>query len=92
MAHPIVSFQFADAPPVCFFHRDAQGSLARITLPSEGIYRQFELIYIVADERDVIRLRTNLTGGETTRLYPHIVRSNRVLGSASWSMFAHSTY
>jgi len=58
MAHPIASFQFADAPPVCFSietRKKAGQSYSAIG----GLYRQYELIYIVADERDVIRLRTN---------------------------------
>jgi hypothetical protein len=58
IAHPIVSFQFADAPPVCFSieTRSKEGqSYSTIA----GLYRQYELIYLVADERDVIRLRTN---------------------------------
>jgi len=33
-----------------------------------GFFRQFELYYVVADERDVVRLRTNYRG-ETVRLY-----------------------
>ena len=37
--------------------------------PSRGLYRQFELIYIVADERDVIRVRTNYRHGEDIYLY-----------------------
>jgi hypothetical protein len=58
IAHPIVSFQFADAPPLCFSietRKKAGQSYSTIG----GLYRQFELIYVVADERDVIRLRTN---------------------------------
>jgi len=58
IAHTILSFDFAD-----------QGSLA-ISIETrkqnneeystiKGFFRQYELIYIVADERDVIRLRTN---------------------------------
>lgn len=44
-----------------------------------GFFRQFELHYVVADERDVIRLRTNHRG-ETVRLYrlktpPEIARA-----------------
>lgn len=68
MAHPIVSFQFADSPPVCFSieTRKEQGeSYSAIG----GIYRQYELIYIVADERDVIRVRTNYRKGEEIYLY-----------------------
>ena len=34
-----------------------------------GLYRQYELIYIPADERDVIRLRTNYRKGEDVFLY-----------------------
>ncbi|WP_066981862.1 Lnb N-terminal periplasmic domain-containing protein [Methylomonas lenta] len=58
IAHTILSFDFAD-----------QGSLA-VSIETrkqnneeystiKGFFRQYELIYIVADERDVIRLRTN---------------------------------
>ncbi|MEA3208044.1 MAG: hypothetical protein QOE70_1101 [Chthoniobacter sp.] len=68
MAHPIASFQFADAPPVCFSietRKKAGQSYSAIG----GLYRQFELIYIVADERDVIRVRTNYRQGEDIYLY-----------------------
>ena len=58
IAHPIVSFQFADAPPLCF-SIEMRKKLGQSYSPIGGLYRQFELIYIVADERDVIRLRTN---------------------------------
>jgi hypothetical protein len=68
IAHPIVSFQFADAPPVCFSietRKQAGQSYSAI----RGLYRQFALIYIVADERDVIRVRTNYRHGEDIYLY-----------------------
>lgn len=68
MAHPILSFQFYDAPPVCF-SIETRREMGEGYSAVGGIYRQFELIYIVADERDVIRLRTNSNGGETTHLY-----------------------
>jgi hypothetical protein len=58
IAHPIVSFQFADAPPLCF-SIEIRKKLGQSYSTIGGLYRQFELIYIVADERDVIRLRTN---------------------------------
>src|SRR5438132_11963926 len=58
IAHPIVSFQFADAPPLCF-SIETRRKLGQTYSAIEGLYRQFELIYIVADERDVIRVRTN---------------------------------
>ena len=58
IAHPIASFQFADAPPLCF-SIETRKKLGQTYSAIEGLYRQFELIYIAADERDVIRLRTN---------------------------------
>jgi hypothetical protein len=58
IAHPIASFQFADAPPLCF-SIETRRKLGQTYSTIGGLYRQFELIYIVADERDVIRVRTN---------------------------------
>ena len=58
IAHPIVSFQFTDAPPLCF-SIEIRRKLGQTYSTIGGLYRQFELIYIVADERDVIRVRTN---------------------------------
>jgi len=58
IAHPIASFQFADARPLCF-SIETRKKLGQTYSTIGGLYRQFELIYIVADERDVIRLRTN---------------------------------
>ena len=57
IAHPIVSFQFADAP-LCF-SIETRKKLGQTYSTIGGLYRQYELIYIVADERDVIRVRTN---------------------------------
>src|SRR5438034_6132336 len=68
IAHPIVSFQFADTLPVCFSietRKQAGQSYSAV----RGLYRQFELIYVVADERDVIRVRTNYRHGEEIYLY-----------------------
>ena len=61
IAHPIASFQFADAPPVCF-SIETRMKLGQTYSAIGGLYRQYELIYVVADERDVIRLRTNYRG------------------------------
>jgi hypothetical protein len=58
IAHPIVSFQFADAPPLCF-SIETRKTVGQTYSTIGGLYRQFALIYLVADERDVIRLRTN---------------------------------
>lgn len=68
IAHPIASFRFMDGPPICFSIevRKQQGQTYSAI---GGFYRQFRLIYIVADERDVIRLRTNYRQNEDVYLY-----------------------
>ena len=58
IAHPIVSFQFADARPLCF-SIETRKTIGQQYSTLEGFYRQYTLIYVVAEERDVIRLRTN---------------------------------
>ena len=68
IAHPIVSFQFADALPICF-SIETRKEIGESYSTIAGFYRQYELIYICADERDVIRLRTNYRHGEDVYLY-----------------------
>jgi hypothetical protein len=68
IAHPIVSFQFADALPVCF-SIETRKQVGQSYSAIRGLYRQFGLIYVVADERDVIRVRTNFRQGEDIYLY-----------------------
>jgi len=68
VAHTFLSFEFDNAPPVC---------ISIETRPEEGegfapiasLFKQFELIYVVGDERDLVRVRTNFRG-EQTFLYP----------------------
>jgi len=68
MAHPIASFQFADAPALCF-SIEARKEIGEGYSAIGGFFRQYELIYVVADERDVIRVRTNFRQGEDVFLY-----------------------
>lgn len=68
MAHPILSFQFDGAPPVCF-SIETRKEVGESYSALGGLYRQFELVYVVADERDVLRLRTNIRTGEDVYLY-----------------------
>jgi len=68
MAHPIISFQFADAPPLCF-SIETRKEVGEAYSALGGLYRQFELIYIVADERDVLRVRTSFRTHEDVYLY-----------------------
>lgn len=68
IAHPIASFQFADARPLCF-SIETRKEVGESYSAIGGLYRQYELIYIVADERDVLRVRTNFRKGEDIYLY-----------------------
>ena len=76
MAHPIVSFQFADTPPICF-SIETRKKAGQTYSAIGGLYRQFALIYIVADERDVIRVRTNYRKGEEVYLYRTTISAGR---------------
>jgi hypothetical protein len=68
VGHTFLSFMFRNAPPL---------SVSIETRPEKGegfdpiasIFKQFELIYVVGDERDIVGVRTNHRG-ETTYLYP----------------------
>ena len=64
IAHPIVSFQFAAAQPLCFSIETRKKSGQSYSMIG-GLYRQFELIYIVADERDVIRVRSQASNSRS---------------------------
>ena len=58
IAHPIVSFQFSHGLPLCF-SIETRKTVGQQYSTLEGFYRQYTLIYVVAEERDCIRLRTN---------------------------------
>jgi hypothetical protein len=68
MAHTMVSFGFEGGDYVCFSveTRKAKGEGYSAI---KGLFRQFELIYLVGDERDLVRLRTNYRQGEDAYLY-----------------------
>lgn len=58
IAHVMVSFGFGGGDFVCFSieRRDERGEAYSTW---KGLFHQYELFYVVADERDVIRVRTN---------------------------------
>jgi hypothetical protein len=68
MAHPILSFQFQDAPPVAI-SIETRKEKGEAYSALGGLYRWYELVYIVGDERDLIRVRTNYRTGEDVYLY-----------------------
>jgi hypothetical protein len=78
IAHTMLSFGFGNDEYLCFSietrkKKGDQFSAVR------GFFKQYELIYVVADERDVVRLRTNYRKGEDVYLYrlkasPELIR------------------
>ena len=67
IAHTIASWDFGDGRPLAISieTRKEVGEAYSAVL---GFFRQFELYYVVADERDLVGLRTNHRG-ETVYLY-----------------------
>jgi hypothetical protein len=68
IAHPIVSFQFSDSPPLCF-SIEARKTKGQKYSAIGGFYRQFTLVYIVAEERDILGVRAVHRKGEDVYLY-----------------------
>jgi hypothetical protein len=58
MAHPILSFDFGPQGHLCF-SIEIRPRLGQAYSILGSLYRQYTIIYIAADERDVVRLRTN---------------------------------
>ena len=72
IAHATVSFQFRDAAgkdTYLAMSIEQRKTIGQTYSTLRGFFRQYELIYLVADERDVVRLRTNFRKGEDVRLY-----------------------
>jgi hypothetical protein len=69
MAHTMVSFGFTGGTHLCFSIETRKERGEEYSAVS-GLFRQFELTYIAADERDVVRLRTNFRNGEDVYLFP----------------------
>jgi len=67
-SHPIVSFQFGDNQHVAF-SIEARYKAGQEYSTILGFFRQYGLIFVAADERDVIRLRTNYRKDEEVYMY-----------------------
>lgn len=63
IAHTIMSFDFDDGQHVCI-SIETRKEVGEDYSAIKGFFKQFELMYVVADERDLIRLRTNFRGEE----------------------------
>jgi hypothetical protein len=67
IAHTIVSWEFADGRYLAI-SIETRKERGEVYSPVLGFFREYELYYVVADERDVIRLRSNYRG-ENVHLY-----------------------
>ena len=67
IVHTMVSWEFADSPPLAI-SIETRKEVGETYSAVRGFFRQFELYYVVADERDLVRVRTNCRG-ERVRLY-----------------------
>ena len=68
IVHTLVSFGFEDGRYLCI-SIETRNEAGETYSSLKGFFRQYELIYVVADERDLIRSRTNYRKGETVYLY-----------------------
>jgi hypothetical protein len=58
VAHTFVSFGFDNAPPLSI-SIETRPEIGEGFDPVASLFKQFELIYVVGDERDLVRVRTN---------------------------------
>ena len=80
IAHTILSWRFRDGQALAI-SIETRKEVGESYDPIAGFFRQYELFYVVADERDLVRLRTNYRG-ENVFLYPLRVppeRARRIL-------------
>jgi hypothetical protein len=68
IAHSIASFDFGEQGRICF-SIETRPERGKSYSAIGGLYRQFELIYVAVDERDAIRVRTNIRKDEEVYLY-----------------------
>jgi hypothetical protein len=98
IAHTMLSFGFEGGDPLCV-SIETRKEVGEAYSALKGFFRQYELIYIAADERDVVRLRTNYRQGEDVYLYrlrvvsagqvrdaflDYLARMNRLHDHAEW--------
>jgi len=67
VGHTFVSFIFDNAPPLSI-SIETRPEVGEGFAPIASMFKQFELIYVVGDERDLVRVRTNFRG-EPVYLY-----------------------
>jgi hypothetical protein len=97
IAHPIVSFDFGDQGYVAM-SIETRKEVGKGYSAIRGFFRNYELIYTIGEERDMVRLRTNYREGEEVYLYhtratpeearsiflDYLARANRMRDHPEW--------
>lgn len=97
VAHPIMSFDFGDDGYIAM-SVETRKEVGETYSNMRGFFRYYELIYVISDERDVVRLRTTYRAREDVYLYrtsatpegarlvflDYIERANRLREHPEW--------
>ena len=88
VGHTFLSFIFDNAPPLSI-SIETRPEVGEGFDPIASLFKQFELIYVVGDERDLVGVRTNHRR-ETVYLYRLNTRP-RMRAGCCWSTSSGST-
>lgn len=75
-AHTFLSFGFADGTYIAI-SVEIRKEVGEAFSPWKGLLRQYEIMYVIADERDVIKLRTNYRK-DVVYLYPTTAKPEHI--------------
>jgi hypothetical protein len=75
IAHVFVSFGFSDGNHVAI-SIETRRAVGQAYSSVKGFFRQYELYYVVADERDVVRVRTNKRHDPPEQVYLYRLHGN----------------
>lgn len=81
VAHAMVSFGFEDGQHLCF-SIETRKEVGESYSAARGLFRQYELIFVAADERDLVGLRAIHRKGETVRIYRMVQASRAAVRGA----------
>ena len=76
IAHILVSFTFDNAPPLAF-SIETRKEVGESYSTLLGFFKRYELAYVVADERDLIGVRTNVRADPPEDVYLYRVDTPR---------------
>ena len=68
IAHTFVSFRFSDGQNIAI-SLEVRKEVDEEYSPTKGMFKQYEMIYVIGDERDLLPLRTHIRKEEVF-LYP----------------------